>query len=153
MKKLILAFASLTITASAFAATTTSSIPMHLEVAKQCSFSNVASALILNEDGSTTTAGYTVTCNTPYNIFTDNEKWHEGWYSYISNTQGERLKTGVETIALNDNTAVTLHAGIPLARPGYSVDDYVVNMSVSAPITPITRAGVYTDTYLVNVYY
>ena len=153
MKKIFLAITALMMGCHAFAATATSSIPMSVEIAKQCTFSNVASEIILKEDGSDTTAGYTVTCNTPYSISTDNAKWYEGWYSYISNAQNEWLKTGVGTRAVHDNTLVTLHAGTPLARPGYSVDDYEVSIHVSTPITATTRAGVYTDTYLITVDY
>lgn len=153
MKKIFLAITALMMGSHAFAATATSSIPMSVEIAKQCTFSNVASEMILKEDGSDTTAGYTVTCNTPYSISTDNTKWHEGWYSYISNAQNEWLKTGVGTRALRDNALVTLHTGTALARPGYSVDDYEVSIHVSTPITATTRAGVYTDTYLINVSY
>lgn len=153
MKKLFLALTTFMLAAPAFAATATSSIPMSVEIAKQCTFSNVASEMILKEDGSDTTAGYTVTCNTPYSIFTDNAKWYDGWYSYISNAQNEWLKTGVGTRAVSDNALVTLHSGTALARPGYSVDDYEVSIHVSTPITATTRAGVYTDTYLINVYY
>lgn len=153
MKKIFLAITALMVGCPAFAATATSSIPMSVEIAKQCTFSNVASEMILKEDGSDTTVGYTVTCNTPYSISTDNTKWHEGWYSYISNAQNEWLKTGVGTRALRDNALVTLHTGTALARPGYSVDDYEVSIHVSTPITATTRAGVYTDTYLINVSY
>ena len=153
MKKIFLAITALMMGCHAFAATATSSIPMSVEIAKQCTFSNVASEIILKEDGSDTTAGYTVTCNTPYSISTDNAKWYEGWYSYISNAQNEWLKTGVGTRAVSDNALVTLHSGTALARPGYSVDDYEVSIHVSTPITAPTRAGVYTDTYLINVYY
>lgn len=153
MKKTFLAITALMMGSHAFSATATSSIPMSVEIAKKCTFSNVASEMILKEDGSDTTAGYTVTCNTPYSISTDNAKWYDGWYSYISNAQNEWLKTGVGTRAVSDNALVTLHSGTALARPGYSVDDYEVSIHVSTPITATTRAGVYTDTYLINVYY
>ncbi|WP_445344580.1 hypothetical protein [Acinetobacter bohemicus] len=153
MKKIFLVITVLIMAFPVFAATVSSSIPMSVEIAKQCTFSNVTSEIILQEDGSDTTAGYTVTCNTPYSIFTDNAKWYGGWYSYISNTQNEQLKTGVGTRAVYDNAQVTLHAGIPLARSGYSIDDYEVSIHVSTPITATTRAGVYTDTYLITVDY
>lgn len=153
MKKIIFALSACVLSTPIFAATTTSSIPMSVEIAKQCSFSNVATAIILKEDGSATTAGYSVTCNTPYSIFTDNAKWNGGWNSYISNAQGEQLKTGVSTTALQDGVLLPIHAGSRLNRPGYSVDDYVISFAVTDPITPTTRAGVYTDTYLVDVEY
>ena len=157
MKKLFLALTTLMLGCPAFAVTATSSIPMSVEIVKQCTFSNVSSAIDLKEDGSVTTEGYTVTCNTPYSIFADNAKWEGGWYGYISNAENERLQTKFKTIALSDNVEVSLHAGRPpLARSGYSVDDYLITAQVdlvNSPITATTRAGIYTDTYLVSVYY
>jgi len=63
------------------------------------------------------------------------------------------LKTGVSTTALQDGVRLPIHAGPRLSRPGYSVDDYVISFAVTTPITSTTRAGVYTDTYLVDVEY
>lgn len=157
MKTIFLAITAMMMASPAFAASATSSIPMSVEIAKQCTFSNVASEIILKEDGSETTAGYTVTCNTPYSIFADNAKWEGGWYGYISNTQNERIRTKFQTRAVSDNAIVTLHAGSPpLPRSGSSVDAYLITAQIdliNSPITATTRAGIYTDTYLVDVYY
>ncbi|OTG88857.1 hypothetical protein [Acinetobacter sp. ANC 3813] len=156
MKKILLAITALMMGGHAVAATTSSSIPMEIEIAKQCTFSNVSSEIILKEDGSVTTAGYTVTCNTPYSIFADNAKWEGGWYTYISNAENERLWTKFKTIALSDNVEVALHVGPRLSRTGYSAENYLITAQVdllNSPIMPTTRAGVYTDTYLVDVYY
>jgi hypothetical protein len=153
MKKIFLAMTVLMMGSHAFADVATSSIPMSIEIPKQCTISNLPTAMILQENGAYSVGNYSVTCNTPYTIFTDNRNWANDWYSYVANAQNEWIETGVSTIALRDNTAVPLHAGTPLARQGYAIDHYQVLIRASARITATTRAGVYTDDYLIRIDY
>ena len=155
MKKLLIMCMGM-LSCSAFAessVTTSASVPMSLEIPKQCNFSNIAALVELPTDSSDAVSEYTVTCNTPYQIYTNSEKWEGGWFSYVSNSQHEQLKTGIKTRAVIDAAEVPLRSPQRLSRTGYAEDTYRLTVSVAAPITAITRAGVYTDTYYIYVDY
>ncbi|OTG76694.1 hypothetical protein B9T26_02500 [Acinetobacter sp. ANC 4169] len=155
MKKMLLAITTLMMGCPAFAATATSSIPMSVEIAKQCTIADVPSGLILKEDNTWTTENFSVTCNVPYGIYTTSDKWDAGQtYSYVSNANNNWLKTQITIQNAQTGTGLPLrYPMVYLPQPGYIKADYSLSMRVSDSITATTPAGLYTDVFHVYVEY
>ena len=139
------------------AANTTASIPMGVEVPKSCSFSDVSSGLVLPEDGSEVQGSFTFSCNMnggfSATYFLDSSSSNTG--SSVTNTDRVnlpimgRIKVEGFNLSLDSNpqTVNYLNGWLNRSTTG------VVSAQLVNPITATTPAGVYTDTFRVNVNY
>ncbi|MDM1249420.1 hypothetical protein HX005_18840 [Acinetobacter sp. R933-2] len=139
------------------AATTTSSIPMGIEIPKSCTFTNVSAGIILPEDGSEGLGKFTLTCNMDGGFTTSFrfESLSNSSTGQVVNADGIGLETsGVVDAGVHRNLPIN---GQPMVTyiTGYlnrSID-HIVKVKLKSPITATTPSGVYTDTFYADVTY
>ncbi|MDM1247303.1 hypothetical protein HX005_07865 [Acinetobacter sp. R933-2] len=139
------------------AATTTSSIPMGVDVPRSCTLSNVSAGIILPEDGSEAQGAFTLTCNIDggFNATYSFDSKSNSSKPRVVNANGVGLETSgfVEVDGWNlslDSGSQTLYfLATWLGRPATAI----VKAKLKSPTTATTPAGVYTDTFRVNVMY
>ncbi|MGE8557775.1 MULTISPECIES: hypothetical protein [unclassified Acinetobacter] len=138
------------------AANNTASIPMGVEVPKSCSFSNVSAGIVLPEDGSEAQGSFNHTCNIDggFNVTYSLDSRSIG-SPKVKNIDGislpitARIKSECCDLSL-DNGSQTINFYYSfLSRPVLGV----VTAKLITPTTATTPAGVYTDTFRVNVNY
>ncbi|MDM1247300.1 hypothetical protein HX005_07850 [Acinetobacter sp. R933-2] len=134
------------------AATTTSSIPMGVDVPKSCTFSNVSAGIILPEDGSEAQGAFSLLCNTGSfsTVFSMDSKAAHGQFQ-VTNPNGVGLP--IEGAVSIFNYDYRLDDSIVYGGFIGQVLDYIVKAKLKSPTTATTPAGVYTDTFRVNVTY
>lgn len=139
------------------AATTTASIPMGVDVPKSCSFSDVSTGIVLPEDGSEAQGSFTLSCNidggfnATYSFYSKNNNSSPR----VKNMEGTslpitaRVKSACCDLSL-DNGSETIYFNYSwLNQPILGI----VTAKLVNPTTVTTPAGVYTDTFRVNVNY
>ncbi|MFH7766138.1 hypothetical protein [Acinetobacter sp. BSP-28] len=142
------------------AATTTASIPMGVEVPKSCSFSNVSSGLVLPEDGSEVQGSFTFSCNMDggFDLSTFLDSVNNTGHATVVNSEGIHLPitatltgNGYGSRSLNNASS----APFVLYVSGWlnSNIQSTIKAKLVTPTTATTPAGVYTDTFRVNVNY
>lgn len=139
------------------AATTTSSIPMSVNVPKVCVLSDISAGIILPEDGSEVQGAVTLTCNldggfhATYSL--DSRTNHT--LPQVTNSNGVALPISASVHV--ENWDLILDQGAKTLNYNYSwtgrPSTAVVKAKLRAPTTALTPAGVYTDTFRVNVTY
>ncbi|MGE8540213.1 MAG: hypothetical protein ACN6NX_02850, partial [Acinetobacter sp.] len=141
--------------------TTTASIPMGVDIPKSCTISNLSSSVVVPEDGTDTTGGFTMICNIPdftVRITTDSL---ESGNLQLKNPNGVGLPMNIR---VNYSVGGTISNNV--TNLGSSTRDWytrhgtvgtpvgaILNFNLSNPTTATTPAGVYTDTFRVNVNY
>ncbi|MEZ2903429.1 hypothetical protein ACBQ24_11920 [Acinetobacter terrestris] len=137
------------------AATTTASIPMGVEVPKSCTFSNVSTGIVVPEDGSEAVGNFTYSCNMDYG-FTSSislDSIDQNGYAALKNPNGQLpISVQVSNLTyyseLNKNEIWTAASGFL----NYIVNGYV-KIKLRNPVTAITPAGVYSDTFRITLTY
>jgi bifunctional ADP-heptose synthase (sugar kinase/adenylyltransferase) len=143
------------------AATTTASIPMGVEVPRSCTLSNVSSSIVVPEDGSEATGRFTMNCNVDvYNFYITTDSLEAGNLS-LQSTNGVKLPLQINQTYMFNSVAygnILLSASnrqwsangiLPIGAP----IDAILKFKLMNPTTATTPAGVYTDTFRVNVNY
>ena len=139
------------------AANTTASIPMDLEVPRSCALSNVSSGLVLPEDGSETQGSITVTCNIDggFQVIYSLDSISTKGTPLVKNATGFSLPISAQiqsegwTLPLTTSIKGLNYNFSWLNRPSLGV----IKVSLINPTTATTPAGIYTDTFRVNVNY
>ena len=139
------------------AATTTSSIPMGVDVPKSCTFSNVSAGIIVPEDGSEVQGNLTINCNTgSFSAVSSMDSVATHNALQLTNANGIGLPTvsslSIPRFAINESLARNLVFGYG-GFFGSTPLDYIIKIKLASPVTATTPAGVYTDTFRVNVTY
>jgi hypothetical protein len=124
-------------------------IPIKLEIPKKCEISGGA-AITLSKDGGAKTSSYTVRSNTHYtlNIQTANTGTSPLTYVKHEDDGSVRVSTTIGTTKSGGGT-------IPWGNSnhnGLADDVYTVSVNNSA-VSAFQRAGTYTDTYRIKVFY
>lgn len=142
------------------ATTTTASIPMGVEVPKSCSFSNVSSGLILPENGSEVQGSFTFSCNMDggFDLSTFLDSVNNTGHPAVMNNEGIRLPI---TATLTGNFYANKSLDNASSQPWIFFIGGWLNSNIQStikaklvtPTTATTPAGVYTDTFRVNVNY
>ncbi|NNH40068.1 Csu type fimbrial protein [Acinetobacter terrae] len=143
------------------AANTTASIPMGVEVPKSCSFSDVSSGLVLSEDGSEVQGTYTFKCNIDggFTAFYSLDSLNNSGNSSVRNTNGKTLPTSVHLWAPNTVLNHTLNGQLNNIPHSFNFNwlnvpiQTFIKVQLVNPTTATTPAGIYTDTFRVNVNY
>lgn len=139
------------------AATTTSSIPMGVTVPRTCVLSGISSGIVLPEDGSEVQGAVTLTCNIhdSFSITYSLDSVAHSQTAQVSNSHGVALP--ISATVNNDFLNSPLNSYSPTLTfwgnwVGYPITT-VVKAKLRSPITATTPAGVYSDTFRVNVTY
>lgn len=143
------------------AANTTASIPMGVEVPKSCSFSNVSSGIILPEDGSEVQGSYILMCNIDggFQAHYSLDSLNNSSNSSVHNTNGTALPISVHLWAPNTVLNHTLNSQLNNLPHSFNFGwlnkpiQTFIKVQLVNPTTATTPAGVYTDTFRVNVNY
>ena len=141
--------------------TATASIPMGLDVPKSCSFSNVSTGIIIPEDGSEAQGTYTLKCNIDggFNAYYSLDSLNNSGNSSVQNNNGLTLPTSVHLWAPNTVLNHTLNSQINNVAHRFLFNwlnvpiQTFIKVQLVNPTTATTPAGVYTDTFRVNVNY
>ncbi|MDM1765448.1 hypothetical protein, partial [Acinetobacter sp. 226-1] len=143
------------------AATTTSSIPMGVDVPRSCTLSNVSAGVIVPEDGTEATGGFTIICNIDTYTFYVTTDSLEAGNMHLKDGNGHQLPFKINQSYLYnsvsygnydlDSSTRNWYANgiLPIGAPVNAV----LKFKLQAPTTATTPAGVYTDTFRVNVTY
>lgn len=123
-------------------------IPITLEVPKKCEVTG-ANPIVLDKNGTAKSSSYTISTNTPYvlNLSLRNTGTATQTYVRHNDDSDERVSTTVST--KKGSTPVSLGSS---NHEGVSNDNYTVTVS-NAAVTPLQRAGTYSDSYLISVQY
>ena len=124
-------------------------IPIKLEIPKKCEILG-GSAITLSKDGGAKTSNYTVRSNTHYtlNIQTANTGTSASTYVKHEDDSSVRVSTTIGTTKAGGGA-------IPWGNSnhnGLADDVYTVSVNNSA-VSAFQRAGTYTDTYRIKVFY
>ena len=124
-------------------------IPIKLEIPKKCEILG-GSAITLSKDGGAKTSNYTVRSNTHYtlNIQTANTGTSASTYVKHEDDSIVRVSTTIGTTKAGGGA-------IPWGNSnhnGLADDVYTVSVNNSA-VSAFQRAGTYTDTYRIKVFY
>lgn len=143
------------------AATTTASIPMGVDVPRSCTLSSVSSGVIVPEDGTEATGGFTIICNVDtYSFYVTTDSLETG-NMHLKDVNGHKLPFRINQSYLYNSVSYgnfDLDASskqwfangiLPVGAPVNAV----LKFKLTAPTTATTPAGVYTDTFRVNVTY
>lgn len=143
------------------AANTTASIPIGVEVPRSCTLSNVSSSVVVPEDGSEAIGRFTMICNVnAYNFYVTTDSLEAGNLS-LKSENGVKLPVQInQTYMYNSipygNFLLTASVRqwnanniLPIGAP----IDAILKFKLTNPTTPTTPAGIYTDTFRVNVNY
>lgn len=127
----------------------TKDIPIKLEVPKKCEITG-GSAITLSSAGGPKTSNYIIQTNTPYvlNISTANTG-ENATGTYVKNTDDNSVHV--------NTTITTTKNGAPVSfgnsnNNGLATDNFIVTVNNSA-VSATQRAGTYTDTYRVKLFY
>ena len=143
------------------AANTTASIPMGLDVPRSCTLSNVSSSVVVPEDGSDATANFTMICNVnAYNFYVTTDSFEAGNLS-LQSANGVKLPVQINQTYMYNSvpygnlllTASTRQWNANGILPIGAPVDAILKFKLTNPTTATTPAGVYTDTFRVNVNY
>lgn len=145
----------LALTACAFtqAETATGSIEISLNVPKLCTISIPNKVVNLNPNGSASNTSYSVTCNTPYTI-TNKSANYNNFQSNVVHTvdKNVQLKTLITTTGPNNVNVPIQYATGPEFK-GQSVDTFKLNFKLAEAVKATQLAGIYKDTYTIDVKY
>ena len=124
-------------------------IPIKLEIPKKCEVLG-GTAITLNKNGGTQSSTYTVRSNTHYtlNIQTANTSTSASTYVKHEDDGSVRVPT---TIVTNKTGGGVIPFGNS-NHNGLADDQYSVSVT-NAAVGAFQRAGTYTDTYRIKVYY
>ncbi|MEZ2903430.1 hypothetical protein HLH14_09595 [Acinetobacter sp. ANC 4282] len=140
------------------AANTTASIPMGLEVPKSCSFTDVSTGIVIPENGSEGVGSFTFQCNVAFTSEFQSESsavWGSGKSSVLS-ISGKKLETVIKlNLPQFGYSNSPLPHGWVWANWGYRAQAQTGSIAISLkePITATTPAGIYIDTYKLDLYY
>lgn len=124
-------------------------IPIKLEVPKKCEIKG-GSAIELSKAGGTKTSNYTVRSNTQYvlNITTANNGTNASTYVKHEDDGTVRIPTTITTTKTGGGAIAWGNSN----HDGLADDVYTVSVTNSA-VAPFQRAGTYSDTYKIKVFY
>lgn len=142
------------------AATTAANMLMGVDVPKSCTFSDVSSGLALPENGSEVQGTFTLTCNMDggFNLSTFLDSVDNTGHPTVVNSDGASLPI---TVTLTSNVYGSRSLDNASSGPFIWFLSTWLNKNIQStikaklvtPTTATTPAGVYTDTFRVNVNY
>ena len=141
------------------AVTTTASIPMGVEVPKSCTFSDVSTGLVLPEDGSEVQGSFTFSCNMDggFDLSTFLDSVNNTGHATVVNSEGGSLPITATLTSSSYSRSLDNASSGPWIHfiSGWLNRNIqsTIKAKLVTPTTATTPAGVYTDTFRVNVNY
>lgn len=143
------------------AANTIASIPMDLEVPRSCALSNLSSSVVVPEDGSEATGSFTMVCNIPYFTFRITTDSLDQGTLQLRSPNGNALPMNIRVNYSVGGTIFNNETNLGSSTRDWFTNHGTVGTPIGAilkfkltnPTTATTPAGVYTDTFRVNVNY
>ncbi|TCB66176.1 hypothetical protein E0H81_05925 [Acinetobacter terrestris] len=141
------------------AANTTASIPMGLEVPKSCSFSDVSSGIVLPENGTEAQGSFTFSCNMDggFDLSTFLDSVNNTGHPSVVNSEGVSLPITATLTSPSYSRSLDNASSGPWIQfiSGWLNSNIksTIKAKLVNPTIATTPAGIYTDTFRVNVNY